>query len=36
MKKKFKGDDATWREALTMLTFVVFIILIAVVLMALR
>ena len=31
-----KGDNATWREALTMLIFVVFIILIAVVLMALR
>ena len=36
MKKKFKGDNATWREALTMLIFVVFIILIAVVLMAVR
>ena len=34
-KHELKGDDATWKEALTMLAFVVFIILVAVALMAL-
>ena len=34
-KHGLKGDNATWKEALTMLVFVVFIILVAVALMAL-
>ena len=34
-KHELKGDNATWKEALTMLVFVVFIILVAVALMAL-